>query len=53
MNTIEDNPTIDVIEINGKAYSLQEFEIEKKKLQEKKMKLVEIGKNKYVTRLLD
>ena len=52
MNTV-DNSNNNVIEINGKQYSLQEFEIEKQKIQEKKMQLVEIGKNKYITRLLD
>lgn len=42
-----------LIELNGKQLTLEEFEQEKKKLQEHHMKLVEVSKNVYKTRLED
>lgn len=38
---------------NGKEMSLQEFEQEKALLAEKNMKLVEVAKDQYKTRLED
>ena len=43
----------DKIILNGKEMTKEEFEIEKKKLEEKKIKIVECGPNTYKTRLLD
>lgn len=39
--------------INGKELTLEEFNQEKNKLLEKKIKLVEVSKNEYKTRLED
>lgn len=41
------------IVLNGKMMSVEEFEQEKKSLTEKKIQLVEVGKNTYATRLCD
>ena len=41
------------IELNGKQLTQEEFEEEKKKLQEQNMKLVEVSNNVYKTRLED
>lgn len=43
----------DKIVFNGKEISKEQFEQEKRKLEEKKMKLVEISPNNYKTRLED
>ena len=39
--------------LNGKTMNVEEFETEKKSLFEKKIQIVEISKNTYVTRMLD
>jgi len=39
--------------VNGKSFTETEFAEEKKKLTEKKIKLVEVGNNEYKTRLED
>lgn len=43
----------DTIELNGKQLTLDEFEKEKTRLTEQKIKLVEVTKNVYKTRLED
>ena len=47
-NEIKEN-----VVLNGKTMSLEEFEQEKKSLIEKKIQIVEVGKNTYTTRLCD
>ena len=47
-NEIKEN-----VVLNGKTMSVEEFEQEKKSLTEKKIQLVEVGKNIYTTRLCD
>ncbi len=44
---------VDVIELNGQKLTYEQFEQEKKILEQKKMKLVEISRNVYKTRLED
>lgn len=39
--------------LNGKQMSESEFENEKNRLIEKKIQIVEISKNTYVTRMID
>lgn len=39
--------------LNGKEMSKEEFEQEKKKLTEKKVKIVEVSPNNYKTKLED
>lgn len=39
--------------LNGKTMSVEEFEQEKKSLTEKKIQIVEVGKNTYATRMQD
>ena len=41
------------ITLNGKTLTAEQFEQEKKSLTEKKIQLVEVGKNTYTTRLCD
>jgi hypothetical protein len=43
----------DLIELNGKQLTKEEFEEEKKRIQEQHMKLVEVTDNVYKTRLED
>lgn len=43
----------DTIELNGKQLTIEQFEEEKKKLQEQNIKIVEIKNNIYRTRLED
>lgn len=43
----------DTIELNGKQLTLDEFEKEKTRLAEQKMKLIEVAKGVYKTRLED
>ena len=42
----------DVI-LNGKTMTVEQFEEEKKSLTEKKIQIVEVGKNTYTTRMQD
>ena len=48
-----DNVNENKITLNGKQMSVEDFENEKKSLTEKKVKIVEVEKNVYVTRMLD
>ena len=48
-----DNVNENKITLNGKQMSVEDFENEKKSLIEKKVKIVEVEKNIYVTRMLD
>ena len=41
------------ITLNGKSMTAEQFEEEKKSLMEKKIQIVEVGKNTYTTRLCD
>jgi len=43
----------DLIELNGKQLTVEEFEEEKKRIQEQHMKLVEVTDKVYKTRLED
>jgi hypothetical protein len=47
-NVIQENVTL-----NGKTMSVEDFEKEKKSLTEKKIQVVEVSKNNYITRMLD
>lgn len=44
---------VDKIKLNEKVLTIDEFEQEKLRLQEKHIKLVEVNKNEYKTRLED
>lgn len=44
---------IKTVELNGKKLTEQEFEIEKKKLQEQNIVLVEVSPNSFKTRMYD
>lgn len=50
---MEKNETKEQITLNGKVMSIEDFEVEKKSLFEKKIQIVETSKNTYVTRMLD
>ena len=41
------------INLNGKELTVEQFEEEKKRLTEKKVKIVEVATNTYKTRLTD
>ena len=41
------------INLNGKKLTVEQFEEEKKRLTEKKVKIVEVATNTYKTRLTD
>lgn len=50
---MEEQKKEDKVILNGKEMTKNEFEEEKKKLEEKKVKIVETSPNNYITRLLD
>ena len=50
---MENEKIVESVTLNGKSMSIEEFEQEKKSLTEKKIQLVEVGKNIYTTRLQD
>ena len=45
--------TEEKIILNGKEFTKEQFEAEKKSLTEKKIQIVEVSKNNYATRMLD
>ena len=47
------NEVKETVVLNGKTMSVEEFENEKKSLTEKKIQIVEVGKNTFATRLHD
>ena len=47
------NEVKETVVLNGKTMSVEEFENEKKSLTEKKIQIVEVGKNTFTTRLHD
>lgn len=51
-----ENQTNEITEniiLNGKVMSTEQFEEEKKSLTEKKIQIVNVGKNTYTTRMCD
>jgi hypothetical protein len=50
---MEEQNTQIQIRVNGRPMTKEEFEIEKTRLREQKIQLVESGPNNYVTRLYD
>jgi len=53
---MEENQTNEITEnitLNGKVMTVEQFEEEKKSLTEKKIQVVNVGKNTYTTRMCD
>lgn len=53
MDMENQNEITENITLNGKVMTVEQFEEEKKSLTEKKIQVVNVGKNTYTTRMCD